>query len=96
MKRPGRACAKVPSHVVSEEVGGEAVLLNLQTGNYFALNRTATRMWQLIRSGLDADEVCESVSTEFGVDKGRVEGDYKGLLADLTRRGLLEDASDCA
>jgi len=87
---------KVPSHVVSEEVGGEAVLLNLQTGNYFALNRTATRMWQLIRSGLGADEVCASVSTEFGVEQDRVEGDYARLLGDLTGRGLLEDASDCA
>lgn len=84
----------VPSHVLSEEVHGETVVLNLKTGNYFALNGTATKMWQLIREGNDMDRVCVDVAAAFGVELHRVQTDYRALVAELSARGLLEDSRD--
>jgi hypothetical protein len=84
------AVFKVPAHVVSEVLDGETVVLNLCTGRYFALNKTATRMWQLLREGLAFAQVSSRVATEFGTDLSRVERDLAGLLECLQERGLLE------
>lgn len=79
----------VPGHVVSEVVDGETVILNLQTGAYFALNRTGTRIWELIRERCDREVVCGRVAKEFRVDPMRVRADFDRLAQALVERGLL-------
>ena len=39
---------RIPEDVVSREVGGEAVLLNLATGTYFGLDGVGTEIWNLL------------------------------------------------
>jgi len=36
----------IPEGVVSREIEGETVLLNLESGRYFGLNAVGTRVWQ--------------------------------------------------
>ena len=74
---------------MSEILDGEAVVLHLGTGKYFALNRTATRMWELLREHGESERVCAEVSTEFGAEPERVKADFELLVRELVARGLL-------
>lgn len=80
----------VPPHVLCRLVGHEAVLLDLQSGLYFGLDRVGTQMWTLLAEGRTQREVATSVAGEYDVDPARVHADLAALVATLRDRGLLE------
>lgn len=80
---------RVPAGVLSEVVDGEAVLLHLGTGKYFGLNRTGTRIWQLLVESASAPRIVALVASEFGADEATAQRDFDALVKELTERGLL-------
>lgn len=50
--------------VIDETFDGEAVLVNLDSGCYFALSPAATEIWRLFADGRTAGAVMESVDGE--------------------------------
>jgi hypothetical protein len=81
---------RVSKSVVSEVLDGETVVLDMQTGVYFALNGTATRAWQLIAQGADFDSVVSQLHREFDVEREALVADLKGLVGELHARHLIE------
>jgi hypothetical protein len=68
---------------------GEAVLLNLQTGTYFGLNKVGTHIWQLYSEGKTLGEVVAGVCQRFEVDLERAQADVEAFTNRLVERGLL-------
>jgi len=79
-------------HVVARTIGEQAVLVHLQTNRIYELNATGTRIWQLVEAGADDAEVTQRLSAEFAVSAEVAQRDFKALLSDLEREGLLESA----
>lgn len=75
--------------MVGEVLDGEAVLLDLTSGKYFALNATATRMWQLLSEDGDPDTVVRALLAEVDTDEPTLRADLERLVADLVGRGIL-------
>lgn len=80
---------RIPDDVVFEVLQDETVLLNLTTGEYYTLNRTGTRAWQLIEEHGDLGAVGRAMSDEFTAASDRVESDLDRLIGDLVERGLV-------
>ena len=78
------------SDVVSRNVQGEEVLLDLASGVYFSLNDTGTRVWQLLRENSEIEEVVESFVREYEVPPAVAKKDILALVKRLARRELLE------
>jgi hypothetical protein len=53
--------------VIDESFEGEAVLVHLRTGCYYALNATASAIWALLEDGREAPAVAEALSLELQV-----------------------------
>ena len=51
--------------VLSQDVGGEAVLLDLASEQYFGLNAVGTRIWQLLETPITLSDVHRVLCTEF-------------------------------
>ncbi|MBN2197030.1 MAG: PqqD family protein [Polyangiaceae bacterium] len=81
---------RIPPHVASEMLGEETVLLDTTSGDFFALNVTGTRAWQLLRDGADLPTIAARLRLEFEVPEAEVTADLDALFAELGRRGLLE------
>ena len=81
---------RIPQHVVFEILDGQAVLLDVRGGNYFSLNPSATRMWELIEEHHDGVKVKEQMLAEFQVDEASLERDFASLIENLEARGLIE------
>lgn len=76
--------------VVSREVGGEIVMLNLATGIYFGLNQVGGRIWELIDGKTcSIANLCEVIEAEFDAPRSDIERDILALLCDLSERGLI-------
>lgn len=75
--------------VVGETLDGEIVLLDLQTGRYFQLNASASRMWEAIATSGDADSALATLTGEFDVAEEELRRDLRALIDTLLQRGLL-------
>ena len=79
----------ISSEVLSQEVNGETVLLDLEGESYFGLNEVATRIWQLMQSGQCVQGILNTLDDEYDVDHGQMECDLEELLDKLKKAGLV-------
>lgn len=78
----------IPEEVLSREIDGEAVLLDLRSGRYFGLNATGARMWALLKDGMEIDAAAAAIVEEFDVDLDRAHADVQAFVDSLVERGL--------
>jgi hypothetical protein len=78
----------VPNHAFCE-LGGEAVVLNLDTGVYYGLDPVGTRVWRLLQQPRTISELRDLIVDEFDVVPDRCEADLRPFLASLQSHGLV-------
>lgn len=83
---------RIPTQVMARQVGDETVILDLASGTYFGLNPVGARMWQLIGDGNTLGNICESLLSEFDVERDELLGDVATLLGELRAQGLISVA----
>lgn len=80
--------------VVSREVSGETVLLDLDKGIYFGLNAVGGRIWSLIEEKpRTLAEICAVLQAEFAVTEEEAARDLLQLTGELAEQGLLAKAA---
>jgi hypothetical protein len=84
----------VPEDVLSAHLEGEAVLLNVDTKNYYRLNDTAAHVFQGVERGLDRDGLLNDLCATFDVSRDTAAEELDRLLGDLAARGLLRPAGE--
>lgn len=75
--------------VISQEVSGETVLLDLESENYFGLDEVGTRIWQLIKETGDLQAIYDTLLTEYDVEETRLQTDLETLLGEISKLGLI-------
>ncbi len=81
--------AATPAHVLVRFVDRESVLLNLETEEYFGLDETGTRMWQLVTAAPNIDDAYRELLEEFDVEPELLRSNMMELLSRLVDSGLL-------
>ena len=74
---------------MSQEVNGETVILDLKSEQYFGLDETGTRIWQLLNEFRGLQEIFDTMMEEYDVEEGQLETDIKNLLAEMVANGLI-------
>jgi hypothetical protein len=82
--------ARVSSSVLSREVQGEAILLHLDTGEYFGLDAVGARIWQLIGEKGSLREVEAALAEEYDVEPARASADLDRIVDELVERQLID------
>ena len=81
---------QVPAAVVREVLSeDELVALDSQSHQFYSLNGTAKRVYELAAEWLAASVIAERLSAEFDVAPSECQKDVTELLADLEAYGLL-------
>lgn len=80
----------VSKDVWFSEVGGEAVLLNTETGKYFSLDEVGARMWKLISLHGLLEPVYQTLLEEYDVSPQKLKEDLLALTDSLVAKGLLQ------
>lgn len=81
---------RISRDVLCQEVEGEAVLLDLDSGKYFGLNEVGTRFWELAARTGDVSEIFTRMLDEYEVDEETLAGDLDDFLGDVSSAGLIE------
>ena len=82
---------RVPEHVVSEMLDGEAVIVNLETGHYFSLNEVGACFWHRFKETGSVSEARGAILDAFDVTPEQAANDIAKLIAELKRSKLLEE-----
>ena len=85
---------EISSEVLTQEVDGETVILDLKSDSYFGLDEVGTRIWQLLQEQKDIHAISETMMEEYDVDKNKLEEDILSLLTQLDASGLITINSD--
>jgi hypothetical protein len=80
----------VPADVLVREVGGEAVILNLNSERYFGLDEIGARMLAILATGQTIEAAYETLRAEYEVEPERLRQDLQDLIDELVEHGLLE------
>lgn len=80
----------VSSDVVAREVGGEVVLLDLSSGQYFGLDSVGGRIWELLSERPhELQELCDRIEEEFDAPRDQIEADLLALAQQLSDQELI-------
>lgn len=76
--------------VLYQEVGGEAVLLDLASEQYFGLDPVGTRIWELLDGERQLTEIHEVLCNEFDAETAQIRTDLLALAHSLMEAGLVK------
>lgn len=79
----------IPAQVIARTIGGETVILDLESGTYFGLDPVGARIWQLLESGKSLAEACDVMVEEYDVTRDVIQHDALALAGDLVANKLV-------
>jgi len=77
--------------VVAEIIDGEAVIMNLKSGNYFSTESIGSVVWQWIEDGLTYGQMLDCLNTRFTADPEQVDKALAPFLSDLMTHELVRE-----
>ncbi|PSB02272.1 lasso peptide biosynthesis PqqD family chaperone [Merismopedia glauca] len=86
----GTSVVVASQELVSSDLAGEQVILDLSSGMYYGLNPVGTRIWQLIQEPKTVKEVEETLLSEYEVEAEQCQKDLMTILEQLDEQGLIE------
>jgi Coenzyme PQQ synthesis protein D (PqqD) len=81
---------RISKEVIFQELEGEAVLLNMQSGIFFGLNPVAKRMWELLNELGQAEKVLQQLLREYEASEEQLRQDLVNFIERLKSKGLVE------
>lgn len=80
---------RVAPSVHTRTFDGELVLLDLEGGDYFALDAIGAKFWAGVEAGKSLDTLAEEIAAEYDVTRAQAATDLATLRDELLARGLL-------
>lgn len=79
--------------VIFELFEDEIVLINLESGNYYSLNKVGAGIWADIEQGRATEEIRERLAQRHTGDRTQMDESVSRLIADLAKEGLIVPCS---
>ncbi len=79
----------VENSILSQDVGADTVLLNMESGEYHGLNEVGSRIWALIQEGQTASGILSTMLEEYDVSENVLAGDIGQFLLELQAKGII-------
>ncbi|MEM6478545.1 MAG: PqqD family protein [Pseudomonadota bacterium] len=77
--------------LISTELDGDTVMMDVESGAYFALNGTAGVIWQALEDGATLEKLVSELNARFEVAGGDdIAADVERFLRDMLENGLIE------
>lgn len=85
----GKPLVKCMDQFIETEIDDEAVLMHLDSGDFFSLAGTALAIWQLVDGTRDRDAIVAALVAEYGADSSEVGDDVDRFASELVELGFL-------
>ncbi len=75
--------------VITQQAAGKWVLLDVKSGQYYALDAIAGRIWQLCDGTRNVRQIADAMREEYHTEGEPVEDDVVAFVSELTGESLL-------
>src|SRR4030042_1354668 len=75
--------------VIHETIDGETVIVNLDSGNYYSLNRVGAEVWKLIGEKVSIGGIIESIANRYDAKKEEIVKAVNHLINELQQELLV-------
>lgn len=75
--------------VTHEIIDGEAVIINLDSGNYYSLVEEGSFIWSLVEKGASASELQNAIRQSYQGDAQEIDRGVQELLGQLQQENLI-------
>jgi len=80
----------IPDTVLFRDLGGEAVILNLDTESYLGLDAVGTRMWTVLTTLPSIQGAYDILLGEYDVTPEALRADIERLIGEMLEHGLIK------
>ena len=84
------ARVRLAEDVLMQKVGDDAILLNLNTENYFALDEVGSRIIDTLQESDSVAQAVQKLMRIYEVDEGKLTKDAVRLVEECEQNGLLQ------
>lgn len=86
--------------VVGEVIDGEAVVINLENGNYYTMDRIGGEIWNIVEQNVTVESIVDAISARYEGSGLDIETSINELIVLMEQEGLIvletEEAVDNA
>ncbi len=75
--------------LLSSEMDGETVMLDMVSGYYFSMDSVGGRIWQLLENTQTVAQLCETLQQEYEVDAETCAREVVEFLQELSKHQLI-------
>jgi hypothetical protein len=77
------------SKAISETIDGETIIINLETGYYYSVNKTATIIWNQFQEDNSPQNIVKYLLDHYEVDKDTAESHIREITSLLVKDELI-------
>ncbi|MBN1363511.1 MAG: PqqD family protein, partial [Syntrophaceae bacterium] len=81
-------------NIVHENIDGETIILNLDSGNYYSLMDVGADIWACIEKGAPVGEILLLIREKYDCPRGNEENTVISFLRELQQEGLIVPANN--
>lgn len=76
--------------VVADVIDGEAVIMNLKSGQYYSSQGTGSDCWEALAAGHSIGQIVDRLSGVYSESRETIEAAVESFVAELVANGLVE------
>ena len=75
---------------LSNEIDGEVVMMNIETGAYASLNATGKSIWELLSEPKQITEIVRSLTAEYAISEEQCMNEVVPFLTEMVKNNILK------
>lgn len=75
--------------MVTTEMDGDVVMMHIGTGEYYSIQGTGARIWELASAPIAEVDLVKTICEEYDVGEAACTTDVRGFLTELIEAGLI-------
>ncbi len=82
------------SRAMSETLDDETIIINLENGNYYTMNKTGSIIWNKIHEKYSLRQIIEFFTNNYSESNDKIEKSVLGLIEFLKNENLILDSNE--
>lgn len=80
--------------VIGESIDGEVVVINLDSGIYYSIEKVGADLWGMLEDGCTLEEMTETVAGSYTGERSYISGAISDFVAELQTERLIVPQTD--
>lgn len=75
--------------ILANAIGSETVMMDIEKGKYFGMNKTGSYIWKLLENPLSLSDLCDRLMKDFSISFEECEKDVVPFIEDMVKEKII-------